>query len=172
MDNEDYAIFTATFGQPIYAKDTLSSSPKPLNDVQYKGIVKSQCSDGIVRKNSAISTKVGRVFNIVCKNLLGNSITIYTAPITNLCSNIPSAAAILPTANPGGSFLNLLKGGLTVNETAIPDTIAIAYQLKPADKTFFERSTSCSFVASTTRVSAFTNSAGEVIHFNRTSFYL
>ena len=68
--------------------------------------------------------------------------------------------------NPGGSFINLLKGGLTIQESFVDDVLAISYPLStPEGANMFQSANEvkCSFTEKQNPISSIVNSAGEKV---------
>ena len=169
VDNIDYIVFSATFNDTIYAKQNSTSPPMLLDVGEYQKIITKTCSDGTIKKYSKLSLTLNNLFSIRCINPTKKWFNITSTGIGSKdpCLSITSAVAVSSTANAGGSFLNLLKGGLTLNENVEQDTISLVYPItSSAAKTYFTfgNGISCSFVSvGTSKISSFTNAAGEVI---------
>ena len=107
------------------------------------------------------------MFKITCTSANGNAFTIDNSATDNFCNPIVSAVAVLPTFSPGGSFINLLKGGLSMNEAVLNRTLTLAYPLSTAaGKSFFASPSgiTCNYINITTStLSTLSNAAGEPI---------
>ena len=79
------------------------------------------------------------LFRINCTN--GESeFQVPTGPVGDYCDTLLDRAMFgLPTKNPGWTFMNMLRNGITFGSLGLMDkTISIIYPLSAASKTFFK----------------------------------
>ena len=128
-------VFNVAFDQAIYAKQSASAEPRLLSDPRYqKIVVDSTCPEV---KVAAISLELKGFFNIKCTGPDSQFAVPSTQPKKS-CSATSAAVVVQPVANPGGAFINLLKGGLTIPLGYSDNVLAIVYPLNSEGRNFFK----------------------------------
>jgi hypothetical protein len=141
--SEPYAVFYLIYQQEVWIKNENYSQQNRIGDY---GNISEPCPDG--SSFSRATRELQGLFGIICSATDGSVLDYQMNPDYSVCdaqAEIPVMGRSVPDA--GGSYVNLLKGGLDVDNPTKPEMVTVILPLKSdlSKKFFLEGQGSCSF---------------------------
>ena len=137
-ETESFAVFKITYNQNIYIKGADGVS-RLLSDPSLQTIT-APCPNGN-QKFAEISKQLVGMFNINCNSDTGAVISMPMLSTVNLCAPLTGMPIFgQPMADSAGAFVNLYKGGVSIDEVLRSDTMNFIVPLvTPELRAFFSR---------------------------------